>query len=133
VHQQWVAWYTPLGESISNREGLGQGRQLVIPGAGILAPGSYSPNVLERPSEKGRRGLQHSPTDRSREPFGRRNPAKFTLKALLEPLFGQSQKMNSRKFATRKQLQAIAKITHLSDVPGSRSLLRWLRYITRRG
>ncbi len=49
----------------------------------------YSPKCLEKLSEKGRKGLQRSPTDHPRAHFFPRIPAKFTLGALLVPLFGQ--------------------------------------------
>ena len=60
----------------------------------------YSPKCLEKLSEKGRKGLQRSPTDHPRAYFFLPIPAKFTLGALLVPLFGQFQKVNSRKLET---------------------------------
>src|SRR5215208_67588 len=43
--------------------------------------------------------------------------ARPTLGGLLEPLFGQFQKRNSRKFATRKQTQATPKTALFGDAP----------------
>src|SRR3712207_275443 len=60
---------------------------------------TYSPKILEKLSEKGRKGLQRSPTDHPRAYFFLPIPAKFTLGALLVPLFGQFRKRNSANFA----------------------------------
>jgi hypothetical protein len=51
-------------------------------------PFLYSPYCLEKLSEKGRKGLQRSPTEHPRAHFFLRIPAKSTLGALLVPLFG---------------------------------------------
>src|SRR5688572_31428309 len=53
---------------------------------------------LEKLSEKGRRVLQRSPTSHPKALFVLRISAKFTLGAVLEPLFGQFQKGCSAKF-----------------------------------
>jgi hypothetical protein len=50
---------------------------------------AYSPKCLEKLSEKGRGGLQRSPTDHPEALFVLRIPAKFTVGALFESLFGQ--------------------------------------------
>ena len=59
--------------------------------------GTYAPEYLERPSEKGRRSLQRSTTGHPKALFALRILAKSTLGALLVNLFGQSQKRNSAK------------------------------------
>jgi hypothetical protein len=55
---------------------------------GAAAKAAYSLKCLEKLSEKGRKGLQRSPTDHPRAHFFLRIPAEFTLGALLVPLFG---------------------------------------------
>ena len=62
--------------------------------------GPYSPKCPERLSEKGRRSLQRSATDHPKALFALRTPPISTLLALIVHLFGQSQKVNSPKFAS---------------------------------
>jgi hypothetical protein len=52
-------------------------------------------------------------------PSGLHISARSTLETLLEPLFIQSQKMNSPKFATSKQEQRYPKDTPFGDARSS--------------